>query len=60
MFLMLTDSDLTEMIKAVGVRRKLIIRRNEILKCDSSKVSELLDIFGNNNVCTHDVGLIGT
>ena len=31
-FLMLTDSDISEMVKAVGARRKLIVKRNSFLK----------------------------
>ena len=31
-FLLLTDADITEMVKAVGARRKLIVKRNNLTK----------------------------
>lgn len=39
-FLLLTDSDMSEMIKPVGARRKLIVKRNYLTKpgCENSNV----------------------
>ena len=31
-FLLLTDGDITEMVKAMGARRKLIVKRNNLAR----------------------------
>lgn len=42
---MLTDSDISEMVKAIGARRKLIVKRNELLKSNSVSLLHSLAIL---------------
>ena len=43
-FLLLTEADLAEMIKAVGIRRKLIVKLNALKKVDK-KTIEVSRVF---------------